>query len=239
MTWSPPDGFEALSSQTRAHCKCYERAIIRVVKDKIINEAEKIFSSKEFQEAELPYEVAEEAAAAVGSCHGWPEVLFEDCVGDVSCDPEKLRVWITKTVWCMVGRMDIYQEMQTSGLTKAQEYPGNVGNGCDTMAVELLLGQRQRVLMLNATVVDACGELFGLLYVGEAEVGEDGEEDAEDEDDIEGGSDNSGLLDESSEEDQDEEEEGESVCSSEEEEEFNAEEGGEEAKQPFKIRKMR
>jgi hypothetical protein len=250
MTWSAPDGFEMLSSQKKAHRTCYERAITSVAKDKLCNEADKIFNSKAFKEAELPWDFAEEAAKAVGACHDWPEVLFEDCVGDVSCDPEKLRDWVTKTVWCLVGRMDICKDMSRSGLAKAKDYPGPGDNYYDAAAVSMILNDKIEGKMFNQTVLDACAKLFGFLYVGEAAEGEEGGEDNEE--DIEDGSDNSGLLDDSD-EDEGEESEEESDDDSEEEEDSDEEvlarhsgdEGGarsekddaEEVKKPAKIAK--
>jgi hypothetical protein len=220
MTWNPPDGFERLSSQKKAHRTCYERAIINVVKDKLCNEADKIFNSKSFKEADLPWEIAEEAANTVGACHDWPEVLFEDCVGDVACDPEKLRVWITNTVWCLVGRMDIYNDMRGSGLAKAKDYPGFEEDDCDTAAVSMILNDKREAQMLNQTVVNACAKLFEFLYVGEAEEGEEGNE--ENEEDIEEGSDNSELLD--SDEDDGEESDEDSDEDSDEEDDSDEEE---------------
>jgi hypothetical protein len=214
MTWNAPDGFEKLTLQKKSFRAIYERAIVTTVEEKLQNEANKILHSIGFKDTDLPHEYAEEAANSVGACHDWADVLFEDCVGDVTCDPTILRAWISKTLWIMVGQMDIYQKMYDVGWTKAQTYPGMTDeHDNDTQTVALLLNLKSRNRVLKETVAQRCKMLLPFLYVGDMDDCEEDEEDEEDDED---------------EEDEDEsEEEGEEESEEEDEESEEDEEDGE------------
>lgn len=185
MAWHAPDGFEKLSSQKRPFYVIYERSIVSAAKDKLCNESDKIFNSKKFKEADFPHEVAKDEATNAAESHNWHDILFEDCVGEVACEPQKLCAWISKTIWLLVGRMAIYRAMHDAGHMQAKHYPGSTrGNKDehDTLAVAMLINDHRLTQILNHTVVDACKTLMSFIYVGEAE---DAGNSGEDEDDVE------------------------------------------------------
>ena len=241
-TWKPPDNAEKLTSMSKSSRLIYERAIFTSAKDLLRNEAERIMRKEPFRNAAYhnkpTLEVADQAFDHISTDKEWSTVLFEDCVGTVHCDPEKMTKWLGDTFSILVGRMCLYDLLMKTGRCCFKGEWGDIdqepvvdGGEDPCTHTELFLNDSTFRSALRETVVFRCKELYKLLWVGDYE-GDADDKDGEDEDEEEGEGEDLSSDDEiaNSDDDSDDEEgDGEESDESDDEEGEEGEEGKEDS----------